>query len=487
MARSMPEHPFLQGPWEPWPMEGDIFDLAVVQGEVPDDLQGALFRPGMNPQYPPCTSPGYSPVIGDGMVHQFRFDNGVVNYRNRWVRTPKFNLEREHRSAVFSYEGDFVDWRFTGYEAIKANPITDGVSPSVGNVTSWVHGDKVYALSESELPFEIDPITLDTVGTPDWISEMPVGPRPGQTIGGFCAHPKNCAATGEMVGFTMGIVQPYVTVHFFSPDGALKRSIPIEGPFAAWVHDFLVTEKQVIVPFFPVTLRPERIPQGRSMMGFEPDLGMHLAVIDRATEAITWFRQDWRYSFHPQAAVTVGNKIICDVPEFNYPPLPADGHEPGAWKDWPAAKMHRWTLDLDTGGFHTTQTDDRSIEFPWVDQRFSGLAHRYGYACGASDGGEIVGGFDSLVRYDLDAGTSMLHTFPAGQVVQEPIFVPRLPDAPEGVGYLLQCVTEVATSRSSLVILDAERLGDEPVATLALPHRVPASLHGSWMGGRPAG
>ena len=119
-----------------------------------------------------------------------------------------------------------------------------------------------------------------------------------------------------------------------------------------------------------------------------------IVALDRATEAITWFRQDWRYSFHPQAAVTVGNKIICDVPEFNYPLLPADGHEPGAWKDWPSATMHRWTLDLDTGGFHATQTDDRSIEFPTVDQRFSGLAHRYGYAAGASGQGEIVGGFD---------------------------------------------------------------------------------------------
>jgi hypothetical protein len=31
------------------------------------------------------------------------------------VRTPKFTLEREHRRAVFEYETEALDWRFTGY------------------------------------------------------------------------------------------------------------------------------------------------------------------------------------------------------------------------------------------------------------------------------------------------------------------------------------------------------------------------------------
>ena len=50
MSRPFPDHPFLQGPWEPWPMEGEIHDL-VVEGESPRDLCGTLYRNGPNQQF----------------------------------------------------------------------------------------------------------------------------------------------------------------------------------------------------------------------------------------------------------------------------------------------------------------------------------------------------------------------------------------------------------------------------------------------------
>lgn len=52
MKQPFPDQPFLRGYYEPWPMEGDIHDLAV-QGELPAELSGTLYRIGPNPQYPP--------------------------------------------------------------------------------------------------------------------------------------------------------------------------------------------------------------------------------------------------------------------------------------------------------------------------------------------------------------------------------------------------------------------------------------------------
>ena len=61
--------------------------------------------------------------------------------------------------------------------------------------------------------------------------------------------------------------------------------------------------------------------------------------------------------------------------------------------------------------------------------------------------------------------------------------VPRGEGAAEGCGYLLSVVYRADQNRSDLVILDAEQVEREPLATVQLPHRVPGGFHGNW---RPA-
>ena len=40
------------------------------------------------------------------MVHAFTLENGRATYRNRWVRTPRFELERKAGGALFGGFGD---------------------------------------------------------------------------------------------------------------------------------------------------------------------------------------------------------------------------------------------------------------------------------------------------------------------------------------------------------------------------------------------
>jgi len=124
--------------------------------------------------------------------------------------------------------------------------------------------------------------------------------------------------------------------------------------------------------------------------------------------------------------------------------------------------------------------DDLPIEFPRLDERRTGLPYRHGYAAGL-DG--ALAGARRLVHYDLATGACERHELGAGDAVGEPIFVPRTPDAPEGDGWLLAVVYRGAEHRSDLLVLDAERLAAGPVATLKLPHRVPAGFHGNWRPG----
>ena len=63
----------------------------------------------------------------------------------------------------------------------------------------------------------------------------------------------------------------------------------------------------------------------------------------------------------------------------------------------------------------------------------------------------------------------------------EPVFVPAVPDAPEGVGYVLVVVGRHQEMRNELLILDAQHVDAPPVATVALPIRIRRGLHGNWV------
>src|ERR1041384_1134551 len=93
MSQPFPQHPFLSGNFAPLLIEADAHDLPVI-GAMPPELDGTLYRNGPNPQFRPRDA-GYHWFLGDGMLHAFRIAKGRVSYRNRWVRTPRFELERE--------------------------------------------------------------------------------------------------------------------------------------------------------------------------------------------------------------------------------------------------------------------------------------------------------------------------------------------------------------------------------------------------------
>ena len=80
----------------------------------------------------------------------------------------------------------------------------------------------------------------------------------------------------------------------------------------------------------------------------------------------------------------------------------------------------------------------------------------------------------------MQTGDCQRHELGPASLTGEPIFVPRSDDAPEGQGFLLSVVYRAEEDRSDLLILDAENVEREPLATVHLPHRVPGGFHGNW-------
>jgi len=65
--------------------------------------------------------------------------------------------------------------------------------------------------------------------------------------------------------------------------------------------------------------------------------------------------------------------------------------------------------------------------------------------------------------------------------VQEPVFIPRSQDCPEGDGYLIVFLNHFDTMLSSLALLDTKDLSAGPIARIKLPFRLRSGVHGSWV------
>src|SRR5207237_1043785 len=96
-------NPFLEGNFAP--VGEDDFSNLAVTGEIPVGLAGTFYRNGPNPQFEP-RDPHHHWFAGDGMIHAFSFADGKVSYRNRFVRTPKWQLEHEAGQSMFGTFGN---------------------------------------------------------------------------------------------------------------------------------------------------------------------------------------------------------------------------------------------------------------------------------------------------------------------------------------------------------------------------------------------
>ena len=238
MSRPFPKNdPMLQGAFAPVFVEGDSSDLPVT-GEIPKALDGTLYRNGPNPQFAPRGH--YHWFGGDGMVHAFTLENGRATYRNRWVRTPRFELERKAGEALFGGFGD----------PSKSHPSVIGKDFGVANTHIIYHAGKLLALEESRLPFELTR-SLDSVGYNTFGGVLPT------TIEGrFTAHPKIDPENGELVGFSYsgsGIFGTRMSLVIVAATGELLRQDFFEAPYCSFVLDFLMTRDHVFCPRLSMT------------------------------------------------------------------------------------------------------------------------------------------------------------------------------------------------------------------------------------------
>jgi carotenoid cleavage oxygenase len=444
-------NPYLEGNYAPVLEELTETQL-VVRGQLPESLNGRYLRNGPNPVSPPEPST-YHWFTGDGMVHGIRLRDGRAEwYRNRWVRSAEVA-------------------RALG-EAPRPGPVHADMD-FAANTNVIGHAGRTFAIVEAGArPYELTE-ELDTIGPCDF---------GGTLAGGYTAHPKRDPRSGELyaVSYFYGWGND-VEVTILDAAARVRSARRVTMGGAVSLHDCAITERFIVLLDLPVIFDLEAAAGGASFP-YRWQEGYHARVglLPRDGDSTTpvWHDVEPCYVFHPLNAFDVagGDGIVLDVVRhesmFRSQLLgPAEG----------LPTLERWHLDGRGGAVKEERLDDRGQEFPRVDERRVGLAHRFGYAAAVGATVDVVGTESVLLRHDLERGTSEARSFGAGAQVGEAVFVPRHEDAGEDDGWVLALASTPESDTSALYVLHAADIAGEPQAVVELPRRVPAGFHGNWI------
>lgn len=445
---------YLQGNFSPWNQEGDFNNIATIIGKIPQELNGALYRNGPNPQFP---SPDNHWFEGDGMLHAFFIRNGQISYRNRWVQTERFKLERQMGRALSSSFND-------------SQSLQENIPHNTANTNIIQHAGKLLALQETSCAIQIDPIGLNTMGDWDYHKQIPQ----------MSAHPHFDFYTGEMHTYAYFPGSNDIIYYVINRDGAVRKTETIQAPFSSFMHDFFITKDYVLFPVLPLTISMERMQQNKPMIVWEGEKGSHIGIMPRngTQKDIIWIDLPSFHAFHYMNAYQNGSNIILDCMQSKKAALFPDvnGKMPSISESAP--KLTRWTFDLKQKKAFETQLDSMAAEFPRFDERFTGLPYRHGFAAACVQAKDLE--FDAIVHYDLKNKSQTIREFGIGNTPSEPIFVPRHSSSDEGDGFILTVVYNKQNNTSDVYILDAMNIDQEPLAIVQLPHRIPNGFHGNW-------
>lgn len=480
------EHPYRTGPWRPQTTERAVADVAaaglVVQGRIPEDLDGVYLRNTENPLHPAIER--YHPFDGDGMIHSMSFRGGTAAYRNRFVRTTGFEAEQAAKRSLWAGTAEparlAVDPRSWGARHGMKDPASTDVVVHAGKAIATF-----YTCGQ---PYRLDPLTLETLDTAPW-----------EPDGGVSAHTKVDEATGELHFFTYSTVAPYLHYGIVDAENRLVHHTPVPLPGPRTPHDMALTERYAIFNDLPLSWDVDLLAKGvyvprmhdrPSRLGIMPKRG--------GPDDVVWFDADPTYVLHWVNAYEDGDEVVLDgffqhapVPE-GAPPLVDDPYlrtmDPAEARlfryvtlDGMQTRLHRWRFNLATGLSKEEPLREDITEFGIINTSRLGQPYRYTWAATGKPGWFL---FDGLVRHDVESGTDQRLDLPDGVFCSEAGMAPRLGGSgAEDDGYVITFTTDVARDVSECVVLDAADITAEPVATIRLPERISSGTHATWAPG----
>src|SRR5262249_33560869 len=130
------------------------YTIEDIDGEIPEFIRGTYYLNG--PAKFTRAGLRYRHWLdGDGMVCALRFEPEQISFMNRFVRSTKFVAEEAAGQPIF---------RTFGTSLTTAQMKRGFALESPVNVSVYPYNGTLLAFGEQGLPWELDPVTLDTRG-----------------------------------------------------------------------------------------------------------------------------------------------------------------------------------------------------------------------------------------------------------------------------------------------------------------------------------
>lgn len=496
LAYNLEENVNLKGIFAPTREEvadGLGLQLELVEGSLPQDLDGMFLRIGPNPWAKPTKR--HHVFDGDGMVHTLRIKNGTAFYHNAWMRTPRLAFEQERGQAYFGRIGEM-----TGLIGIlkavfvHTRKLTlaglDRDQAGLANVAFAMLPDgRLWALEDTKPAFEFR-VTDDGA-----ISSVAYTTFQGR----LSAHPKIDARSGEAFFHVSNVDggedgRTFLAFKRLDEHGRLQATIPLNTSGPSFNHDAILSQSYFVVLDTAIRFTPEKIAVGGGVFTFDSNYTSRVALIPRsATTAaeVRWFdlprSTAWVHPLH--AWEEDGGQTLKLWAPLGFE---SDVQEKGKVLEgccdrWFMAEVR---LDLRPGGEEAkiTVVDPEGLhngEFTRLRDDLVGTGPaRFGYTAAQKEDSTADFGFNGFTKWDMaDSKVSGEFRIPDGWISGEPVFIPSSSPSgdPSDDGFIGNFLYGPHPDSTDFAIWDARTFSSKPVARLRVPKRVPVGFHGAWL------
>ena len=449
------------------------YSLKEIEGRVPALIRGTYYLNG--PARFELAGTHYRHWLdGDGMVCALRFDDDGVTFTNRFVRSRKFIAEETAGGPVFRAFGTAFDG-----DRLKRGIMLD----SPVNVSVYPYHNSLLAFGEQGLPYELDPLTLETRG------EFTFGGALND-VSPFSAHPKFDHQTGELFNFGVAFSakEPLLNLYRFDADGALvyRRRLPLEYPCS--LHDFGLSQSFAIFYLSPYLLNMNSfVLEGCSLMDsleWEPERGSRLFVVSRETGApIAWIPIGSKHCLHFINCFEADNQLNIDVLELERPIYDQYQTVPDLFTDVCEGQPVRYVVDCATLDLCEMRKLGYKLapDFPSIDIRHASRPYEDFWMLGISQTGRLGRKFfDQLVHVSWRDGSpcDIYQSPPEHYLAGEPIFIPDLNH--ETAGSIVCQIFDTTKIESFFAIFNASNVAAGPIARMRLETPIHLGFHASF-------
>ena len=447
-------------------------DDLPVHGKIPEWLSGSLIRNG--PAKFDLDKQSLKHWFdGLAMLHKFSFNAGKVSYTNKFIKSNAFIKTKEKGKISFrEFATDPCSSIFSRVSSVFSFDSTDNANVNITKIDN-----KFIAMTETPIPIEYDPETLDTIGVLRYDDKL---------LGSLTtAHPHYDQNTNESFNYLTHFSRnSKYNVYRISAGKTRHLIASIEVKAPSYMHSFGLTEHYIVLVEFPLVVNSiDLLLSGRPFIEnfrWIPEQGTKFTLINRLDgKVVGTYSCEPFFAFHHINAFEADNKVVIDMITYKdnsiINSLYLDvlrGNEP---IDIPVSQYRRFTIRLDNGsvGYNIIH---EGLELPRINYQLNTKNYNFLYAVGMSSATNFT---NRLVKIDMQTGDSVSWTEQNCQP-GEPIFVPRHDAKGEDDGVVLSVVLDSNSGQSFLLILDSKSFKE--IARALVPHHIPFGIHGQYYG-----